>query len=124
MGSSKLVEKNKVLDHKLKGQGFLPLKSDPCTYIQWNGDDLEVITVWVNDLLLFTASNKQIINLKADLNSIFDLTDIGELNKMVGIEITWKLSGSIFISQKHYIESILKREGMLNTSSAKPDFTM
>ena len=58
-------------------------------------------------------------SLKTNLNAIFNLTDIGKLNKIVRIEITHKANSSIFISQKHYIESILKREGMFNASPVK-----
>ena len=112
-------EWNKVLDHKLKAKGFKPLLSDPCAYIRRNGEDLEIITVWVNDLLLFMNSNEKITNLKVELNSMFDLTDIGESNKIVGIKITHCANSSIFISQKQYIKSILKREGMLNASPVK-----
>jgi hypothetical protein len=58
-------------------------------------------------------------NLKTQLNSMFDLTDIGEPNKIIGIEITRKANNSIFICQHQYIESILKREGMMNASPVK-----
>ena len=51
--------------------------------------------------------------LKTNLNSIFNLTDIGKPNKIVGIEIMCKANSSIFISQKHYIESILKEKECL-----------
>ena len=112
-------EWNKVLDHKLKGIGFIPLKSDSCAYIRHNSDDLEIITIWVDNLLLFTTSDKLMTSLKINLNAIFNLTDNGELNKIIGIKITCKAHSSIFISQKHYIESILKREGMLNASPVK-----
>ena len=64
-------------------------------------------------------SDEKMTNLKVELNSTFDLTDIGEPNKIVGIEITRRANGSIFISQKQYIESILKQEGMLNASPVK-----
>src|ERR1700724_1912104 len=58
-------------------------------------------------------------NLKAELKSIFDLTDIGEPNKIVGIEITHRGDSSIIIGQKNYIESILEREGMKNANPVK-----
>jgi hypothetical protein len=44
--------------------------------------------VWVDDLLLFTTSDEIMTNLKAELKLIFNLTNIGEPNKIVGIEIT------------------------------------
>jgi hypothetical protein len=57
-------------------------------------------------------------NMKADLTSIVDLTDIGEPLKIIGIEITWK-PDSIVIMQTNYIELILKQEGMENCHPVK-----
>jgi hypothetical protein len=42
---------------------------------------------------------------------MWDVTDLGEPTKIVGIEIT-RTENSITISQEKYIEAILKREGM------------
>ena len=33
--------------------GHKPLISDPCTYILCQGEDFVIITIWVDDLLLF-----------------------------------------------------------------------
>jgi Reverse transcriptase (RNA-dependent DNA polymerase) len=50
-------------------------------------------------------------NLKNELKSVFELTDLGGLSKIVGIEITQTLN-LITITQKQYILSILQSEGM------------
>ena len=111
-------EWNKVLDTRLKRQRFWPLKSDSCVYVWHKETDLEIITVWINDLLLFTTSDKIMTHFKAELKLVFDLTNIGELNKIVSIEIThW--GDSIMICQKNYIESILKQEGMSDAHPVK-----
>jgi hypothetical protein len=104
-------EWNRELDNRLKTIGFKSLTSDPCVYTRCLEGDTHIITVWVDDLLLFTQTDEGMTHLKADLNNILDLTDIGEPSKIVGIEITRK-DNSISISQEKYIESILKREGM------------
>jgi hypothetical protein len=57
-------------------------------------------------------------NMKADLTSIMDLTDIGKPLKRIGIEISQK-PNSIAITQTNYIESILKWEGMENCYPVK-----
>jgi hypothetical protein len=49
--------------------------------------------------------------MKNDLHSEWDITDLGEPTKIVGIEIT-RTDNSITISQTQYIEAILKREGL------------
>ena len=54
---------------------------------------IEIITVWVDDLLLFTNSKPQMTALKKELQTLFDVTDLGELNKLVGIKITYQRLG-------------------------------
>jgi hypothetical protein len=104
-------EWNKQLDRKLKEKGFTNLKSDPCTYIRRIKDELEIITVWVDDMLLFTTTERSMFNLKAELRSLFEITDMGEPAKIVGIEIN-RTNETLTISQKQYILAILKSEGM------------
>jgi hypothetical protein len=53
-------EWNKELDRRLKAKGFDNLRSDPCTYIRRIGDNLEIVTVWVDDLLLFARVMRQL----------------------------------------------------------------
>jgi len=52
-------EWNKELDDKLKKYGFRCLRSDPCAYIKQEQNDLTIITVWVDDLLLFASSESK-----------------------------------------------------------------
>lgn len=108
-------EWNKELDMQLKEKGFKNLRSDPCAYIRRIGDELEIITVWVDDLLLFTGTDQTMIKLKAELQTMFELTDMGEPSKIVGIEIN-QHADYIAISQTKYIESILHKEGMENVN--------
>jgi hypothetical protein len=104
-------EWNKELDRRLKGKEFTNLWSDTCAYIQRDGEDLKIITVWVDDLLLFASSTRIMRYLKEELNAIFDLTDLGEPSRIVGIEINAR-DDSISISQPLYVDSILRKYGM------------
>jgi hypothetical protein len=104
-------EWNKELDTKLRNFGFNPLQSDPCAYVRRNGEHLEIITVWVDDLLLFATSEELMNKMKNEIQSEWEVTDLGEPAKIVGIEIR-KEKDSITISQEKYIDTILKREGM------------
>lgn len=65
----------------------------------------------VNDLLLFASSNRLIEQMKRDLHSKWKMTNLREPTKIVAIEITLK-PDPITLSQKQYIEGILKQEGM------------
>jgi hypothetical protein len=111
-------EWNREFDKCLKTLHFHPLVSDPCAYMRQTQGDLEILTVWVNDILLFACIQKGMDNMKADLTSVVDLMDIGKPLKIIGIEITWK-PDSIAIMQTNYIELILKQKGMENCHPVK-----
>jgi reverse transcriptase-like protein len=106
-------EWNIELDNKRRKHGYTRLRSDPCAYVRRHGGELAIITVWVDDLLLFATSETTMKGMKDDLHAEWQVTDLGEPSKIVGIEINRSNDyDSIIISQKLYIESILKREGM------------
>jgi Reverse transcriptase (RNA-dependent DNA polymerase) len=79
---------NIELNIKLEKRGYKRIHSDPCIYIQRTPDGMILITVWVDDLLIFTTSFKSMEIGKCDILESFEVTDLGEPNKMVGIEIT------------------------------------
>jgi len=61
--------------------------------------------------LLFATADGLIERTKAILEAEWELTDLGEPMKIVGIEIALG-DRSVMISQHHYLESILQKEGM------------
>jgi Reverse transcriptase (RNA-dependent DNA polymerase) len=108
-------EWNNELDDKLKVHDYQRLFSDPCAYIRWVDGDLGILTVWVDDSLLFASSDKMMDRMKETLHSEWEVTDLGEPSKIVGIEITCS-DDAITISQEKYIENILQKEGMTNAN--------
>ena len=109
-------EWNRELDEKLKKFSFQWLHSDPCVYIKWDGNDLTIIIVWVDDLLLIAKPDELMEQTKSDLHSEWEMTDLGEPTKIVGIEIT-QTNDSITLSQKVCVESILERKGLSEINS-------
>jgi hypothetical protein len=83
-------EWNKEFDNKIKMFGFYRLKSDPCVYIRRDADGISIITVWVDDLFLFATSDGLMQQMKAEIHSQWEATDMGDPSKIVGIEITQK----------------------------------
>ena len=81
-------EWNDELNSRLTQDKFNQLLSDPCVYIRKTEYGIEIITIWVDNLLLFTNSKPQMTALKKELQTLFDVTDLSKLNKLVGIEIT------------------------------------
>ena len=104
-------EWNNQFNEKLTNFGFRHLRSDPCVYIKHENNGFIIVAVWVDDLLLFASWDRIVTETKSFLQSEWEVTDLGEPNKMVGIEITQN-SESITISQRGYIESILRRENL------------
>jgi len=102
---------NIELDMMLRKQGYACLRSDPCAYIWCLGDDFAIITMWVNNLLLFATMIRLVNKMKADIKAEWEVTNLGEPSKIVGIEITIG-KDSIAILQSKYIELILKKEGL------------
>ena len=104
-------EWNNELDAKLRKRGYMRLQSDPCMYVWHIGEDVAIITVWVDNLLLFATTVVLMDKMKSDIMSEWKVTDLGTSSKIVGIEITMN-SDTIAISSSRYIESILQKEGM------------
>ena len=71
--------------------------------------------VWVDDLMLFATSKELMERVKTDIKSEWEVTDLGEPSKIIGIKIT-RNGNSITISQGKYVEMILRKEKMLNAN--------
>ena len=87
------------------------LQSDLCMYIWCVDKDFVIITIWVNNLLLFMTMIKLQDKARANIEHKWEVTNLGKLSKIVGIKIN-QTDDFILILQIKYIESILQREGM------------
>ena len=111
---------NKELNGQLESKGFTSLHSDLCVYIWCTNRNIEIITVWVNDLLLFSNTPDIMDHLQGELQTLFELTNMGDLTKIVRIEIKHNCAQkSLRITQNKYIESILEKWGMKDANSIK-----
>ena len=104
-------EWNIEFDTKLCKKGYMWLRSDTCVYIWRVEEDFVIIMVWVDDMLTFATTVELRNKAKADVESEWEITDLGVPSKIVGIELTIS-PDSIFISSSKYINSILLREGL------------
>ena len=103
-------EWNIELNNRLGEKGYDNLYSDSCAYIKCTSNGTTIITVWVDDLLIFASTTKCIELAKQNMHELFEITDIGEPNKIVGIEITRDRDrNKITITQSSYIEAILTK---------------
>ena len=65
--------------------------SNPCIYIWHVGDDFLIITVWVDDILILATTIALRYRTIADIEAEWEVTNIGEPTKIIGIEITTNL---------------------------------
>jgi hypothetical protein len=104
---------NNELD--LKVHDYQHLFSDPCAYIRRVDGDLGILTIWVDDSLLFASSDETMDHMKDTLRSEWEVTNLGEPSKIVGIKVT-RSDDTITISQEKYIENVLRKEGMADAN--------
>ena len=104
-------EWNLELDRKMRGKGYVRLRSDACVYIWRMDDDFVIITVWVDDMLLFSTTVGFKEKAIFDVSSEWEITDLGTPTKIVGIELAIS-PDYISISSTSYIDAILARERM------------
>jgi hypothetical protein len=78
---------NLQFDQGVQAMGFTCLVSDPCTYVRWQGKEFQIITVWVDDLLIFTTSEVGMHLTKSQITQRWEVTDLGKPSKIIGIEI-------------------------------------
>ena len=91
--------------------GFVTANFDPCVLI--HKDYLLIIAIYVDDITIAglggSGSNRE--SLKKSLKSEFDLSDLGPLSWLLGIQVEWH-DNSATLSQKAYIDQLLVRFGM------------
>ena len=98
---------NAKFNKKMKMWEYKRLRADPYIYIHSEAGKIVIVTIWVDDLLLFTDSEETMEEIKKDIHAKWETTDMGKPTKIVRIEITQSL-GQISISQRKSIENILK----------------
>ena len=62
-------EWNIEFDTKLQRCGYMQLCCNPCVYIWCVNDDFVIITVWVDDLLIFTTTVDLMTKAKSDIST-------------------------------------------------------
>ena len=77
------------------------------------------ITLYMDDIHLIGPDKPYIETIKEELASHYRIKDLGPSSNYLGLEITRDLeSGTLTISQKKYIESVLEAHGMADSKSA------
>jgi hypothetical protein len=101
------------IDTYLESIGLTRTSADNCVYFKRSNDGIIIVTVYVDDLLIFANKMSEIDELKKRLNEKFEMADLGEAHYILGIQIKRNRDeGWIRINQKRYIDDVLERFGM------------
>ena len=96
----------------LSNMGFRQSNADPCVYL----DERIIIAIYVDDLVILTHTDVEMISIKRSLEEKFKMKDLGAINFFLGVSVE-KLDDGILLHQKSYIEEILAKYCM---QGAKP----
>jgi hypothetical protein len=107
----------KLLADFLCSLGFKQSNADSCIFVKWENEMLTIISVYVDDLIIVTDSQKILTEIRTDLKNRFKMTDLGELKYYLGLEISRnRTKKTLRISQEKYIRDILERFGMQDSA--------
>ncbi|CAL2274253.1 unnamed protein product [Prunus armeniaca] len=111
-------------DEVVSSQGFTENPVDECIYLKFSGSNFIFLVLYVDDILLATNNLSMLADTKFFLSSHFEMKDMGEASYVLGVEIHRDRSrGMLGLSQKGYIERVLKRFNMLSYASGEVPIT-
>ena len=103
---------NSAFHQHMEQLGFKQSSADPCVYIQ-TGDSLNIIAVYVDDLILICKSEEEMLKLKRSLSARFSTKDMGELHYCLGINIFQdKEQKCLWLNQELYIKKLIQKYGL------------
>ena len=85
--------------------------ADPCVFFQWKEGKLNVVSIYVHDLILVVDMLEDLQKTKSELSARFKMKDLGQLRYCLGI-VCDVSDGKICVNQKPYIENLVRRFGL------------
>ena len=109
---------NKRIDSFLIKAGCTKCVSEHGVYVKGSSkSDHIILCLYVDDLLITGANEKENMKFKSMLMKEFEMSDLGNLSYFLGMEFKFTDRG-VFLHQKKYAEDILKRFKMANCNPA------
>ena len=106
-------------DSTIKKFGFQENVEDNCIYAKFKNEKYIFLVLYVDDILLASSDVSLLLETKKFLSSKFDMKDLGEASFILGIEIHRdRENGVLGLSQKTYLEKVLKKYSMQNCKSS------
>uniref|UniRef100_A0A2N9F808 Uncharacterized protein n=1 Tax=Fagus sylvatica TaxID=28930 RepID=A0A2N9F808_FAGSY len=97
--------------------GFTASNADSSLFIYKQGKVIAYLLLYVDDIVLTSNTPSYLDHLIHQLNSVFDLKDLGSLHYFLGLQVT-RTSNSLYIKQTKYASDLLKKHHMLECKPA------
>ena len=104
---------NQNFDSYVKEIGFNNTEADPCLYVLNKNKGIIYLLLYVDDIILFTKTEKEMNMIKNLLKQKYNMKELGKLEWYLGIQVTQD-DQSIKLNQQLYIKNILKKFNMEN----------
>ena len=105
----------KKLSITFQSLGFNSTTSDPSLLVRFTHSSSLFVLIYVDDIIITGYVPTDIIALISTLSSVFSLKDLGPLHHFLGIDISTLQDGSLHLSQRNYVQSLLQRTQMLES---------
>ena len=100
-------------DKTIRNFGFKENVEDNCIYVKFKNGKYIFLILYVDDILLACSDVSLLLETKKFLSLKFDMKDLGEASFVLGIEFHQdRRKGVLGLSQKAYIEKVLKKFSM------------
>src|SRR5882762_5595928 len=105
------------IKEEFEALGYARSNTDHSVFLKHdeNGKLVCIVTIYVDNITLASNSLKEIKKAKEALNLTFDMTDLGEIGWIIGMQVIRdRARKTITISQERYIKDILEKHGQQN----------
>ena len=99
---------NTQLRNNILTMGYSKCKLDNCLYVKGDEAGLDLVVVYVDDIIVLSADEAHISDVVSKLNTEYDMQDLGDLQHSFGIVINRDDEG-VRLHQKPYETKIVER---------------
>ncbi|KAK7586085.1 hypothetical protein V9T40_003961 [Parthenolecanium corni] len=104
---------NQLFTEFMATQNFIACPSDPCLFKWKEGNNFTILLLYVDDMIIASNTKTKLNEIKEGLNKKFEMVDLGEPSKYLGLEIKRERNTKIMnITQTKFIDKILHRFNM------------
>ncbi|XP_020214429.1 uncharacterized protein LOC109798521 [Cajanus cajan] len=101
----------------MKKYGYRQSNVDHTLFLKKRKGKLTTLIIYVDDMIITRDDSEEINRIQEQLNSEFEMKNLGELKYFLGIEVA-RSCEVIFISQRKYVLNLLSEVGLLDCKLA------